>query len=112
MVSADERRMIQGGTVQYGMGPGDFGAYFVATVTGLAGGGYSCTGTAGVHALRRRKSVVKNSGSPDTLAHELGHHLINFNNLERHTLPGIMHGRPRATLTLSGPQCRRIYDNA
>jgi hypothetical protein len=111
-LTADQRRLFQGGTAQYGMGAGDISAYFVATATGLAGGGYTCSTAPGTHALFRRKSVVKNSGSADTLAHELGHQLIRFNNLERHTLPGIMHGRPRATVTLSTAQCNRIYNNA
>lgn len=111
-VTAEERRMFQGGASEYGMGGGDIGVYFVASVTGLAGGGYSCPGTAGVHALMRHNSVVNNTGSSDTLAHELGHQLINNDRLDRHSLPGIMHGRPRATVTLNDAQCRRIHDNA
>ncbi|MDH3974173.1 MAG: DUF4157 domain-containing protein [Deltaproteobacteria bacterium] len=111
-VTAEERRMYRGGRAEYGMGTGKISAYFVATVTGIAGGGFSCSTRAGTHALNRRKSVVNNSGSLDTLAHELGHQLIDRDSLERHTLPGIMHGRPRATVTLSDAQCNRIYHNA
>lgn len=111
-VTADQRRMLQGGTSQYGMGTGDFSAFFVASLSGLSASGYSCTGTSGVHALLRKKVVVANSGSTDTLAHELGHHLIRSDRLERHTLPGVMHARPRATVTLSDAQCNRVHRNA
>lgn len=110
-ITADERRLYQGGISEYGMGGGRISVFFVASVTGIAGGGYSCPNAPGVHALRRHKSVVNNTGSSDTLAHELGHHFIDHNPSESHSLPGVMHGRPRATVTLNDNQCRRIYDN-
>ncbi len=109
-VTPDQRRLFRDGSNHYGLGGGQFSAFFVATATGTSGGGYSCPRSSNPHALFRNKIVVLNSGSTDTLAHELGHHLINPGS---HRSAGtIMAGRPRLTLRLTDRQCNRIYSNA
>ena len=85
-----------------------YSAFYVATATGTTGSAYSCRTGLSQHRLFRNKVVVTNSASTDTLAHELGHHLINSG---AHPAGTIMGARPRPT-EITGPQCASIYARA
>lgn len=63
----------------------------------------------GPEARFRGMAVVNNTGDTDTLAHELGHILINH---EGHPARTLMSARPRLTLHINDWQCNRIYANA
>jgi hypothetical protein len=110
--TAEERALFSGpagGPATYGM-TARMRAFFVAGITGLNASGYSvppfcATGTA---APFRNFSVVENSGDTSTLAHELGHILLNSGGHPTRTL---MEGRPRPN-ELTDPQCTTIYNNA
>jgi hypothetical protein len=110
--SAAERALFQGAGATFGL-TARFRAFFVATFTGINASGYSCPPSDSPTALFRNVIVVQNNGSPDTLAHELGHHLINPG---AHTPSGLMSRRPAAPAVrlpqLSDDQCTRIYNNA
>ncbi|HEX2271690.1 MAG TPA: hypothetical protein VHH35_19240, partial [Pyrinomonadaceae bacterium] len=58
-------------------------------------------------------AVVQNDGDTDSLAHELGHILIN---LGPHTRTGLMSPRPAAPAwrvdEISDSHCARLYRNA
>jgi hypothetical protein len=109
-VTNEERRLFRDGSAHYGLGGGRFSAFFVATISGLSASGYSCPPARSPHTLLRHRIVVANGGSTDTLAHEIGHHLINPGS---HTPAGsVMAPRPRLTLRLTDWQCNRIYSNA
>jgi len=86
-----------------------FQAFFVASVSGVNASGYSCPPATTPTALFRNKIIVNNSGSTDTFAHELGHHLINPG---PHTAGTVMGVRPRPSLRLTDRQCNRVYQNA
>ena len=85
-------------------------AFFVFSITGVSASGYSrppycATGTA---APFRNIIVVENSGDTSTLAHELGHILLNSG---AHPSGSIMQPRPRPN-EITDPQCTTIYSNA
>ncbi|PSJ43644.1 hypothetical protein C7I55_03040 [Sphingomonas deserti] len=106
----EERALFVGGAAAFGFGA-RFQAFFVHSVSGISASGYSClSGTA--HAAMRNKIVVVDTGDTATLAHELGHILIN---LGPHTASGLMSPRPAAPAMRSpqvtNPHCTRLYDN-
>ncbi len=108
--SGEERAIFRDASSHYGLGSGDFSAFFVETFSGTSGSGYSCRRGLNPHLHFRNKIVVRNNGDTDTLAHELGHHLINS---RRHKpASSIMSGRPRRTVELTDWQCNRVYSNA
>jgi hypothetical protein len=109
-VTAEERRLFRDGSSHYGLGGGRFSAFFAATATGIRASGYSCPPARHPTAAIRDMIVVLNSGSTDTLAHELGHHLINPGS--HGPASSVMASRPRPTLELTDAQCNRIYANA
>ena len=112
-VNAEERRLLDTGRNQHGLGGGDFMVYFIRNTQGSGAGGLTCDGTAGVHPLNRRVSLIHNAGDTDLLAHELGHHLIANAQSDAHNSPGSpMQGRPRNTLTFSQVECNQIYTAA
>jgi hypothetical protein len=112
-LSAEERNLYQTARAQHGLGGGDFMAYFIQNTEGSDTGGLTCDTTAGVHVSKRRVSLIHDSGSTDTLAHELGHHLITRAQSDDHNAPGSpMQGRPRLTLTFLPVECDQIYARA
>lgn len=111
-VSREERNMITGANAAFGLNA-RFRAYFPATFTGINGAGYSCPMSDSPHRLFRNTAVVANAGDTDSLAHELGHILID---LGPHTATGLMSGRPAPPAwrvdEISNPHCARLYRNA
>jgi hypothetical protein len=100
--------MYRGAATDYGLNAARR-AFFVATSTasGYSFPPYCATGAASPF---RGLAVINNSGSTDTLAHELGHILIDSGS---HNPAGsLMAPRPRPTLRLTDWQCNRIYNNA
>ena len=62
----------------------------------------------GAAAPFRNMAIIQNTGDTSTLAHEIGHILLNSGAHPAHTL---MSGRPRPN-ELTDPQCSTIYKNA
>lgn len=87
----------------------NFQAYFVPTVSGIAASGYSCRQGLNPHRLFRNRVVVDDSGDTDTLAHKMGHVLINHGHISA-TLMANLHRPP--SLRLNNWQYNRIYSNA
>ncbi len=110
--SAEERRLFRDGAAAHGFSA-RFHAFFPATFTCVNGSGYSCIASDSPHALMRNTAVVQNDGDTDSLAHELGHILIN---LGPHTATGLMSRRPAAPAwrvdQISDAHCARLYRNA
>ena len=110
--SAEERRLFRDGAAAHGFSA-RFHAFFPATFSGVNGSGYSCIASDSPHALMRNTAVVQNDGDTDSLAHELGHILIN---LGPHTATGLMSRRPAAPAwrvdQISDAHCTRLYRNA
>lgn len=108
--TADERRVFPGAAARFGLGA-RFRAFFPATLSGGgAASGYSyppycATGAA---AGFRNIAVIENSGDSSTLAHELGHILLNSGG---HPGGTIMGARPRPP-GLTDPLCTTLYNNA
>ncbi|HEV7661599.1 MAG TPA: DUF4157 domain-containing protein [Allosphingosinicella sp.] len=107
--SVEERAMFNGATSTFKFNA-RFKAHFAATATGVSASGYSCPTGAMVW---RNRVIVLNSGDSATLAHELGHILIN---LEHHTKTGLMSPRPARPAMRSpevtDPHCNNLYRNA
>jgi hypothetical protein len=110
--SAEERTLFQGASATFGLGA-RFRAFFPATFSGVNGSGYSCIASDAPTPLMRNTAVVRNDGDTDSLAHELGHILIN---LGPHTAVGLMSPRPALPAwrvdEISNPHCTRLYNNA
>jgi hypothetical protein len=110
--SAEERALFRDGSAAFGFGA-RFRAFFAATVSGAAASGYSCRAGLSPHPLFRNTVVVLNSGDTATLAHELGHVLINSG---AHPAGSVMGARPAPPAMrqplLSDDQCRRMHGNA
>lgn len=110
--SAEERRLFRDGSAAHNF-TARFRAFFPATFTGVNGSGYSCIPSDSPHALMRNTAVVRNDGDTDSLAHELGHILIN---LGTHPATGLMSGRPALPAwrvdQISDTHCARLYRNA
>lgn len=107
--TAEERALYNGATAAFGL-TARFRAFFVSRLTGISASGYSlppycATGTA---APFRNVIVIENSGDNSTLAHELGHILLNSG---AHPAGSIMQPRPRPN-EITDPQCATIYRNA
>jgi hypothetical protein len=108
--TADERRVFPGAAMRFRLGA-RFRAFLPATISGGgAASGYSyppycATGAA---AGFRNIAVIENSGDSSTLAHELGHILLNSGG---HPGGTIMGARPRPP-RLTDPQCTTLYNNA
>ena len=110
--SREERDLFTGASTAHGFGA-RFRAFFPATFTGVNGSGYSCIPSDSPHRLMRNTAVVQNDADTDSLAHELGHILIN---LGPHTRTGLMSPRPAAPAwrvdEVSDRHCTRLYNNA
>ena len=107
--STEERALFSTASAAHGMasGAGRFSAFYVASISGVAASAYTCPTRFGAHGLARHKIIVSNTASTDTIAHELGHHLITGG----HPAGGIMAPRPRPT-EITGPQCALAYSRA
>lgn len=110
--SREERTLFTGASAAHGFGA-RFRAFFPATFTGVNGSGYSCIPSDTPHRLLRNTAVIQNDADTDSLAHELGHILIN---LGPHTRTGLMSPRPAAPAwrvdEISDRHCTRLYNNA
>lgn len=110
--SAEERRLFRDGATAHGFSA-RFHAFFPGTFSGVNGSGYSCIASDSPHPLMRNTAVVQNDGDTDSLAHELGHILIN---LGPHTTTGLMSARPASPAwrldEVSNAHCTRLYNNA
>jgi hypothetical protein len=105
----EERTLYQGASTAFGFSA-RIRAFFLSEISGYNASGYSlppycATGAAGVF---RNVAVVENSGDDSTLAHEIGHILLNSGT---HPARTIMAPRPRPN-EITDPQCRTIYNNA
>lgn len=110
--SAEERRLIRDGGAAAGFSA-RFRAFYVATFTGVAGAAYACRAGLSPHPLLRNTLILENSADTATLAHELGHILINTS----HTAaPTLMDPTPTGANTqiptISEAHCTRAYNNA
>ena len=112
--SAEERALFNGAAAAFGLGA-RFRAFFPATLSGMVASGYSyppfcATGPASPF---RNFLVAINTGDTTTLAHELGHILLNSPD---HPAGSLMSPRPAAPAMraprLSDPQCTSIYNHA
>lgn len=106
-ISVEETALYQGAAAAFGLGA-RFRAFFVSNITGYNASGYSFPPLCGAPALFRNAIVVQNSGDDSTLAHELGHILLNSIGHPANTL---MQPRPRPN-EITDPQCTTIYNNA
>lgn len=114
--SREERTLFTGASAAHGFGA-RFRAFFPATFTGVNGSGYSCIASDTPHRLMRNTAVIQNDADTDSLAHELGHILIN---LGPHTRTGLMSPRPASNPAnptwrideISDRHCTRLYNNA
>ncbi len=109
--TTEETKLVQGATTRFGMSA-RLRAFFPATFSGISASGYSCTPGGAVAAVRRNMMVIQNSGDTDSLAHELGHILIN---LDAHTTSGLMSPRPSTGFRvdqISDAHCKKLYKNA
>lgn len=98
--SAEERAMFMGADAAFGLSA-RFRAFFVGSLNGsiMPASAYSCEPGAGVLALKRNRPIISNTGDSASLAHELGHLLIQFPG--PHPGTGLMSGRPAAPATRS-----------
>jgi hypothetical protein len=108
-VSAEEQALYPGVTATFGLGA-RMRAIFAQSFTGYNASGYSlppycATGAAAPYV---NYAVIINSGDNSTLAHELGHILLNSG---AHPAGTIMGSRPRPN-EITDPQCATIYANA
>jgi hypothetical protein len=108
-VTGEERALFQGAATAFGLGA-RFRAFFVQSITGVNASGYSrppyCA--TGPSAPFVNTIIVVNSGDDSTLAHEMGHILLNSGG---HPANTIMSPRPRPN-EITDPQCTTIYNNA
>jgi Domain of unknown function (DUF4157) len=108
-VSAEQRALFTGARAAFGLGA-RFQAFFVPTLIGQNASANSlppfcATGGA---APFRNVTVIENSADDSTLAHEMGHMLLNSG---AHPAGTIMQPRPRPN-EITDPQCTTIYNNA
>jgi len=114
VINAEERSLFTGAAAAFGLNA-RFRAFFPGTFSGITASGYSfppfcATGPA---AAFRNVLVVNNGGDTASLAHELGHILLNSG---AHPAGGLMTPRPARPAMrlprLSDPQCTTLYNNA
>ena len=107
-VANEERDFYQGVRAAFGLGS-RIQAFFVPAMTYNASGyslpPYCATGPA---APFRNIAIVQNTGDTSTLAHEMGHILLNSGG---HPAGTLMQPRPRPN-EITDPQCAAIYANA
>ena len=110
--SAEERHLFRDARATFNM-TARFSAFLVQSVSGIAASGYSCIPSSAPHALFRNRVVVVDSGDDATLAHELGHILMN---LGPHPPSGLMGARPPAPAmrqpSIANTNCNNLYANA
>jgi hypothetical protein len=108
-VSGEERTLYRGAAAAFGLGA-RFHAFFVLDMTGYNASGYSLPPycATGAAAPFRNTIVVANSGDDSTLAHEMGHILLNSG---KHPANTIMAPRPRPN-EITDEQSNTIYTNA
>lgn len=110
--SVEERNLFLTARTTFGFGA-RFSAFYVASISGLNGSGYSCIASDSPHALMRNRLVVSNSGDSGTLAHELAHILRDSGSHPNNTIAG---GRPAGAAQRQprfvDAQCAAIYRNA
>lgn len=112
ILSAEERSLFQGASAAFGFSA-RFRAFFPGTFSGFNASGYSCNPSSSPTPLLRNTAVVQNNADTDSLAHELGHILID---LGPHTATGLMSPRPASPAwrldEISNPHCTRLYNHA
>ena len=107
--TAEERALYEGASTAFGLNA-RLRAFFVPDFTGYNASGYSlppycATGGA---APFRNVAVIANTADTSTLAHEIGHILLNSGG---HPTGTLMEPRPRPN-EITDPQCATIYGNA
>jgi Domain of unknown function (DUF4157) len=73
--SPEVTRLVQAATAQFGLNA-RVRAFFPATFSIAAGRGFSWAASCGPVASKRNTAIIQNSGTERTLAHELGHILL------------------------------------
>lgn len=110
--SPEETRLFRDGSANAGFAA-RFRAFYVASVSNIAAAGYSCRAGLSPHPLFRNTIVVENSADTATLAHELGHILINTSHI---AAPALMDPTPTGANTqipaISDANCTTAYNNA
>lgn len=111
-VTNEERRMIRDGGAAAGFNA-RFRAFYVDTITGIAAAAYSCRPSSAPHPLLRNTIVLQNTADTATLAHELGHILIDIGHI---AAPALMDptvtGANTQIPAISDAHCTRAYNNA
>jgi len=107
--TAEQRAMFNGATTAFGL-TARIRAFFVSSITGYAASAvsipqYCATGTL---APFRNYMAIENGADTSTMAHEVGHILLNSGG---HPVGSIMQARPRPN-EITDPQCTTIYTNA
>lgn len=109
--SAEETRLFRDGSAGAGFAA-RFRAFYVDTVSGIAAAAYSCNPSGGFHPLFRNTVVLQNTADTATLAHELGHILIDIGHI---TGPALMDPTPTGANTqvplINDAHCTRLYNN-
>jgi hypothetical protein len=112
--TTEERRLFRGATARFGL-TARIRAFFPATFSGQGGRGYSVNPACatGPAAVIRNMAVVRNTGTTRTLAHEIGHILLDS---AAHTggTTNLMVPTAVAPLAerITDTQCTTIYGNA
>jgi|GEM_PF-1259762 len=110
--SPEETRLFRDGSANAGFGA-RFRAFYVDTVSNIAAAAYSCRPGVSPHPLFRNTIVVANTADTATLAHELGHILINTDHIAG---PALMDATATGAGTqipaISDANCTTAYNNA
>lgn len=110
--SPEETRLFRDGSANAGF-TARFRAFYVDSVSNIAAAAYSCNPGSTPHPLFRNTIVVSNTADTATLAHELGHILINTGHIPG---PALMDATATGAGTqipaISDANCTTAYNNA
>jgi Domain of unknown function (DUF4157) len=108
-VVPEQRALYRSARAAFGFGA-RIQAFFVPTITGYNASAFSLPRycATGAAAPFRDTVIIENSGDDSTLAHEIGHILLNAGG---HPAATLMAPRPRPN-EITDAQCRTIYNNA
>jgi Domain of unknown function (DUF4157) len=114
VATAEETALVLGATPRFGLG-GRFRAFFPATISGIGGSrGFSWPLTCGPIPAKQNMVIVQNAGTERTLAHEIGHVLLNSVAHQPAATQNVMVPTADAPLAegFTDADCATIYANA
>jgi hypothetical protein len=106
--TVEERRLFQRATARFGLGARIRAFFPPAIHTGTRAYSFPPFCATGLGAAVRGMANISNNGDNRTLAHEVGHILLNSG---AHPAPTLM-GPGGGPVRLTDPQCTTIYNNA